>query len=93
MSNIGDCDGTEIIQLYVRDLADTDGPRRSLRGFQRVEVKAGQTVNAVIPINSKTFELWNPATNTVCTHAGRYEISYGTSSRPEDLYRFEITLE
>ena len=93
VSNIGDCDGTEVIQLYVRDLADTDGPRRSLRGFQRVEVKAGQTVNAVIPINSKTFELWNPATNTVCAHAGRYEISYGTSSRPEDLYRFEITLE
>jgi beta-glucosidase len=93
VSNIGDCDGTEVIQLYVRDLADTDGPRRSLRGFQRVEVKAGQTVNAVIPISSKTFELWNPATNTVCAHAGRYEISYGTSSRPEDLYRFEITLE
>ena len=47
----------------------------------------------MIPSNSKTFELWNPATNTVCAHAGRYEISYGTSSRPEDLYRFEITLE
>ena len=93
LTNTGKCDGTEVLQLYVRDLSDTDGPRRSLRAFKRVEVKAGKTVNVELPLTAKTFELWNPATNTMQAHAGRYELLYGTSSRDEDLKRLEVTLE
>ena len=93
VTNTGKRDGTEVIQLYVRDLADTEGPRRTLRAFQRVEVKAGQTVNVEIPLTSKTFELFDPATNTVHAHSGRYELLYGTSSQDADLKRLEVTLE
>ena len=93
VSNTGRRDGTEVIQLYLRDLGDTQGPRRSLRAFQRVEVKAGQTVNVQLPLTSKTFELFDPATNNVHTHAGRYELLYGTSSQDKELQRLEVTLE
>ena len=93
VANTGRRDGTEVLQLYVRDLADTDGPLKSLRGFQRVEVKAGQTANVELQLTPKTFELFDPKTNTVHTHAGRYELLYGNSSRPEDLKRIEVTLE
>jgi len=91
--NTGKRDGCEVLQLYVRDLSDTDGPRRSLRGFKRVDVKAGQTLNVELPLTPKTFELWNPATNTMQAHSGRYELLYGTSSRDEDLKRLEVTLK
>ncbi len=93
ITNTGRRDGTEVIQLYLRDLGDTEGPRRSLRAFQRVEVKAGQTMNVQLPLMSKTFELFDPATNNVHTHAGRYELFYGTSSQDKELQRLEVTLE
>ena len=92
IKNTGLRDGTEVVQLYVRDLSDTEGPLRSLRGFQRIDVKAGQTAVAELPLTPKTFELWNPATNTMQAHAGRYEVLYGTSSRTEDLHQFIVEL-
>ena len=92
VNNIGKRDGTEIVQVYVRDPKDTDGPLRSLRAFQRVDVKAGQTVNAVIKLTPRTFELFDTATNTMHAHEGRYQIFYGNSSRPEDLKQLDVTL-
>ena len=92
VKNTGLRDGTEVVQLYVRDLSDTEGPLRSLRGFQRIDVKAGQTAVAELPLTPKTFELWNPATNTMQAHSGRYEVLYGTSSRTEDLHQFIVEL-
>ena len=90
--NTGRCDGAEVLQLYVRDLSDTEGPLRSLRGFQRIDIKAGQTAVAELPLTPKTFELWNPATNNMQAHPGRYELLYGTSSRTEDLNSFIVEL-
>ena len=90
--NSGRRDGTEVLQLYVRDLSDSEGPLKSLRAFQRVEVKAGQTVNVVLPLTAKTCELWNPATNSMQAHSGRYEILYGTNSRPQDLQSVTVEL-
>ncbi|MBR3619220.1 MAG: glycoside hydrolase family 3 C-terminal domain-containing protein, partial [Bacteroidaceae bacterium] len=37
VANTGKRDGTEVVQVYIRDLSDPDGPLKSLRAFQRVE--------------------------------------------------------
>ena len=91
--NVGKRSGTEVVQLYVRDLSDTDGPSRSLRGFQRIDVKPGASSDVVLSLTPKTFELFDPKTNTMHAHPGRYELLYGTSSRPQDLKRLEVTLQ
>ena len=91
VTNTGKRNGTEIVQLYIRDLSDKEGPLKSLRGFQRVEVKAGQTATATITLDAKSFEFWDAATNTMRTKPGQYEILYGTSSRDNDLKRLTIT--
>ena len=91
VTNTGKRNGTEIVQLYIRDLSDKEGPLKSLRGFQRMEVKAGQTATATIPLDAKSFEFWDAATNTMRTKPGQYEILYGTSSRDNDLKRMTIT--
>ena len=91
--NVGKRPGSEVVQLYVRDLSDTDGPLRSLRGFQRIDVKPGASADVVLTLTPKTFELFDPKTNTMHAHAGRYELLYGTSSRPQDLKRLEVTLQ
>ena len=91
VTNTGKCNGTEIVQLYIRDLSDKEGPLKSLRGFQRVYVKAGETATATISLDAKSFEFWDAATNTMRTKPGQYEILYGTSSRDNDLKRMTIT--
>ena len=91
VTNTGKRNGTEIVQLYIRDLSDKEGPLKSLRGFQRVEVKAGQTATATISLDAKSFEFWDAATNTMRTKPGQYEILYGTSSLDKDLKRLTIT--
>ena len=92
VTNKGQKNGTEIVQLYIRDLADAEGPLKSLRGFARVEVKAGQTANATIKLDKKSFEFWDAATNTMRTKPGKYEIFYGTSSLDKDLKKLEVEL-
>ena len=91
VTNTGKRNGTEIVQLYIRDLSDKEGPLKSLRGFQRIEVKAGQTATATISLDAKSFEFWDAATNTMRTKPGQYEILYGTSSLDKDLKRLTIT--
>ena len=92
VTNTGKKDGTELVQLYIRDLSDKEGPLKSLRGFQRVEVKAGQTTNATIELTKKSFEFWDAETNTMRTKPGQYEILYGISSQDKDLKRLTVTL-
>ncbi len=92
VTNTGKRDGTEIVQLYIRDLQDKDGPLKSLRGFQRVTVKAGQTKTVTIRLTPKSFEFWDSATNTMRTKPGRYELLFGNSSANGSLKRLETAL-
>ena len=92
VTNTGEKDGTEIVQLYIRNLADKEGPLKSLRGFQRVEVKAGQTATATIALNQKSFEFWDAETNTMRTKPGKYEILYGNSSLDKDLKKITVEI-
>jgi beta-glucosidase len=85
VKNIGQRDGTEILQVYIRNLQDPDGPLKSLRAFKRVDVKAGQTVNAKLTFDSKAFEFWDSETNTMRVKNGNYEILIGNSSLDKDL--------
>ena len=91
ITNSGQRNGTEIVQLYIRNTADQEGPLKSLRGFQRVDVKAGQSATATIALTPESFEFWDAETNTMRTKPGTYEILYGNSSRDKDLKRLSIT--
>jgi beta-glucosidase len=80
VSNKGQRSGTEIVQVYLRDLSDNDGPLKSLRGFKRVDVKPGTTVQAEIKLPRESFEFFDASTNTMRIKPGRYEMMYGNSS-------------
>ena len=47
--------GTEIVQVYIKDLQDTDGPRISLRGFARVDLKPGEEKTVRFKLKEKDF--------------------------------------
>ena len=91
VTNSGQRNGTEIVQVYIRNTADQEGPLKSLRGFQRVDVKAGQSATATIALTPESFEFWDAETNTMRAKPGTYEILYGNSSLDKDLKRLTIT--
>jgi beta-glucosidase len=93
VANTGKRDGTEIVQVYIRDLSDPDGPLKSLRAFQRVDVKAGQTAKATLELTPRSFEFFDPETNTVHAKEGNFEILYGTSSQDQDLKKLSLTIK
>ena len=93
VTNTGSRNGTEILQVYIRNTADAEGPLKSLRAFQRVEVKAGQTVTATLPLSPKSFEFFDTETNTMRVKPGQYEIFYGNSSQDKDLKKLTINIQ
>ena len=82
-----------MVQVYLRDLSDAEGPLKSLRAFQRVEVKAGKTVPVTLTFDKKSFEFFDPQTNTVHYKPGNYELFYGNSSLDKDLKKLSITIQ
>ncbi|MBQ7513659.1 MAG: glycoside hydrolase family 3 C-terminal domain-containing protein [Prevotella sp.] len=92
VANTGTKDGTETVQLYIRNLQDPDGPLKSLRAFQRVGVKAGQTATVKLTLDRKSFEFWDAETNTMRVKPGKYEILVGTSSADKDLRKLEVSI-
>ena len=92
VSNTGKRDGAETVQVYIRNLADKEGPLKSLRAFKRVNVKAGQTATVTLPLDKKSFEFWDAETNTMRTKPGTYEILYGNSSRDADLKKLTVNV-
>ena len=93
VTNTGKKDGTYVAQLYVRSLDDKDSPIITLRDFERTEIKAGESKTVVFNITPKTFERFDPNTNTVRIVPGRYELRYGSSSELESQKSMTITLE
>ena len=64
-----------------------------MKAFERVEVKAGKTAEAVITLDSRNFELLDAVTNTVRAKAGNYEVYYGNSSADKDLKKIMVNYE
>ena len=92
VSNIGKRSGTEVVQVYIRRTADTQGPRKSLRGYQRVTLKPGETKQVEIELSTESFECFDETTNTMRALPGQYEVFYGTSSSDKDLKCIDLTL-
>ena len=90
VTNTGACDGTEVIQLYVSRPSDSEGPVKTLRGFKRVNIPAGESVNVSIPLNADTFLWWDESAQNMVPLKGEYKLLYGGSSAAvkEVSYRF-----
>ena len=86
-------DGTEVVQVYVRNLADKEGPLKTLRAYQRVTLKAGGAQMVSIDFPRERFEGWDVKTNTMRVVPGKYEIMVGASSADKDLKRITVNVK
>lgn len=89
INNNGSCAGTEVVQLYVRKADDAEGPIKSLRGFQRVTIPAGQTVEVSFPLTEETFLSWNEEKQNMVPAKGKWELLYGGNSHDVKTIEFD----
>ena len=89
----GKQEGTEVVQVYMRNTADKEGPLKTLRAYQRVTLKAGQSKTIEIDFPRERFEGWDVKTNTMRVVLGTYELMVGSSSADNDLKKFNVTIQ
>ena len=80
VTNTGSSEATEVVQLYVKKTDDAEGPLKSLRGFRRVTVVPGQTVEVELPLTAETFLSWNEQKQDMVPEKGTWELLYGGNS-------------
>ena len=91
--NTGGREGVEIVQVYLRRPADTAGPVKTLRGYARVSLNAGEQQQVDISLPRERFETWDAQTNTMRVIPGKYELMVGSSSADYDLQKLEIMID
>ena len=92
VSNVSAVDGDEVVQVYVKAVADTEGPAKSLRGFRRVHIKAGESVVVEIPMGAEDIDLFNPETGKMEGAPGEYVAYYGGTSDEDRLNTLKFNI-
>jgi beta-glucosidase len=73
VENIGNMDGAEVVQLYVSTQnPSVDRPIRELKAFQKVFVKAGETVTVTLWLDEDAFTYYNEQTHSWQTDQGEF---------------------
>ena len=82
IKNTGDIKGKEIAQLYISQKnPKIFKAKKELKGFEKIELEAGEEKQVTIVLNNKSFEYYNPETKKWAIEEGIYEILIGKSSR------------
>lgn len=80
VSNTGNYDGKEVVQLYIRDLIGTvTRPVKELKGFQKIFIKKGETVTVDFKISIEDLKFYNYDLDYIAED-GDFEIFVGTDS-------------
>ena len=81
VKNTGSMDGKEIVQLYIHDIyATSTRPVKELKGFQKVDIKAGETKTVEFTLTAEDLSYYNHDLQWVC-ESGDFEIMVGPNSR------------
>jgi beta-glucosidase len=93
VTNTGKRAGAEIVQVYVRKVNDNEGPIKTLKGFKRVDLAAGNKQIVMVDLPSSSFEFYSQAQGKMMVTPGDYEVFYGNSSDKNDLKVGKITIQ
>ncbi|MER5474909.1 glycoside hydrolase family 3 C-terminal domain-containing protein [Streptomyces sp. NPDC002685] len=78
--NSGERAGREVVQVYLAPVEhDAERPARVLAGFAGVEAGPGESVEAVVELPRRAFEIWDTAAHAWAFVKGSYEIQAGRS--------------
>ncbi len=91
LTNAGERDGVEVVQLYIRDrAASLTRPVRELRAFRRVAVKAGETRRVTFELTEDDLA-FSRRDKTYGAEPGHFDIWVGGDSTTENGAEFRLT--
>ncbi|KAH7237766.1 glycoside hydrolase superfamily [Fusarium redolens] len=95
VTNTGDRDGHEIVQLYVSDVeCATLRPCKELKGFAKVWVPEGGKVKAEINLNKYAVSYWDEEEEKWLAEKGSFKVVISRSADPKDeVLQSEFKLE
>ena len=92
VTNSGDMDGDEVVQLYIRDkVSSVTRPVKELKGYKRVHLKVGETKNVIFEINPESLAFYDIDMKYV-VEPGSFNIMTGSSSHFKSLKTVELTI-
>jgi beta-glucosidase len=81
VKNIGQYAGKEVVQLYIRDEVGTiTRPVKELKGFEKIELAAGETKEVVFEITTELLKFYNSDLK-FDWESGDFQIMVGPNSR------------
>ena len=92
VTNIGEMDGEEVVQLYIRDkVSSVTRPVKELKGYKRVHLKVGETKNVIFEITPESLAFYDIDMKYV-VEPGSFNIMTGSSSHFKSLKTVELTI-
>ncbi|MEE1899226.1 beta-glucosidase BglX [Flavobacterium rakeshii] len=90
VTNTGDYDGKEVVQLYIRDIAASlSRPVKELKGFELVPLKKGETKTVTFTLTDKELGFFNNE-GEYLVEPGTFKVFVGTSSADNQETEFEL---
>jgi beta-glucosidase len=90
VTNTGRREGTEVVQLYIRDVVSSaTRPVKELKGFRRVTLQPGETTTVAFEITPDLLKFYDVNMQYV-VEPGDFELMVGNSSRDADLTKLKL---
>jgi len=91
VTNAGERDGKEVVQLYVQDVVGSvTRPVKELKGFQKIDLKAGETKEVVFTLTTQDLSFYNYDLQFLA-EPGEFNVYIGGNSR--DVKEASFTLK
>jgi beta-glucosidase len=92
VKNTGQRKGTEVVQMYVRDVVSSvTRPVRELKGFEKISLQPGETKTVALEITPESLAFHGLGMKYT-VEPGEFEILVGNSSRDGDLQKAVLTV-
>jgi len=92
VTNTGRRQGTEVVQMYVRDrISSVTRPVKELRGFKRLSLEPGQKQTVALDLTPESLAFYDVNLKYV-VEPGEFDILVGNSSRDRDLHKVTLTV-
>jgi beta-glucosidase len=86
VTNAGEWDGAEVVQLYLASRSNAvRRPKRELKAFQKVFLIAGQTQTVSMTLDRLAYSYFDDRDGCWVAEAGTVDIMLCRSSREEDI--------
>jgi beta-glucosidase len=90
VTNTGNYDGKEVVQLYTRDLVGSvTRPLKELKGFQKIILRKGEKKTVTFEISVEDLKFYNSDLEFVA-EAGQFDVYIGASSDADKKVSFEL---